>query len=138
MKEPLKQILLWMRKGGGVPDVPPLVVVYEQAMLLANNIRKDVSEFYKYSRDPRTTCQGWHIKGKDGSLQVCSGIVIQKDIWTSPSLHTTCLAFRWVYNHVSLKTTDEDVVGGMCKEVSKHDDSIRGLSIGRYALDMKP
>ena len=71
-----------MRKGGGVLDIPPLVVVYEQAMLLADNMRKHVSEFYKYSRDPITACHRWHIKGKDGSLQVCSGTFIQKDIWT--------------------------------------------------------
>ena len=103
-----------MRKGG-IPDAPPLVVVYEQAMLLADNMRKDVSEFYKYPRDPITVCHRWHIKGKDGSLQVFSGIVIQKDIWTSPSLHTSCLAFLWVYNYVLLKTFNEAVVEGMCK-----------------------
>jgi hypothetical protein len=131
MKEPLKQILLWMRKGG-VPDVPPLVVVFEQAMLLADNMRKDVREFYKYSRDPITACHRWHIKGNDGSRQVCSGTVIQNDIWTRPSLNTTCPAFLWVYNHVLLKTGNEAVVEGMCKGVSKHADSIRGLSYERY------
>jgi hypothetical protein len=75
MKEPLKQILLWMRKRG-VPDVPPLVVVFEQAMLLADNMRTDVREFYKFSRDSRTTCHRWHIEGNDVSRQVCSGTVI--------------------------------------------------------------
>ena len=89
------------------------MVVHEHAIILANNMRKDVSEFYKYSRDPRIACHKWHIKGKDGSLQVCSETIIQKDIWTSPSLHSTCPAFLWVYSHVLLKSANEVVVEGM-------------------------
>ena len=69
MKEPLKHNLLWMKRGG-VPDVPTFNVIYEQAMKLAANMRKDVSEFYKYSRDPQTTCHMWHMEGEDGSLHV--------------------------------------------------------------------
>ena len=133
IKEPLKQVLLWMRKGG-VPDVPTFNAVYEQAMMLATNMRKDVSDFYKYSRDPRTACYRWHIKGEDGSLEVRSGTSIQADIWTSPSLHATSPAFLWVYNHVLLKTANEAIVEGICKGVSKHADSIRGLSFARYAV----
>ncbi len=62
------------------------------------------------------------------------GQIYKKDIWTSPSLHSTCPAFLWVYNHVLLKTANEAVVEGMCKGVSKHADSIRGVSFGRYAI----
>jgi hypothetical protein len=61
-----------MRKGG-VPDVPTFNVVYEQAMTLATNMRKDVSDFYNYSRDPRTTCHKWHNKGEDGSSKFARG-----------------------------------------------------------------
>jgi hypothetical protein len=49
-------------------------------MLLAANTRKDITDYYKYSRDPRTAFHRWHIKGKDGSLQARSGTDIQEDV----------------------------------------------------------
>jgi hypothetical protein len=63
-------------KMGGVPDVPTFTVVYEQAMMLATNMGKNVSDFDKYSRDPRTACRMWHNKGEDGSLEVRLGTII--------------------------------------------------------------
>jgi len=42
---PLNQVLLWMKKGG-VPDVPDIDVVYDQAVTLANNMREDIIAFY--------------------------------------------------------------------------------------------
>jgi len=40
-----------------------------------------------------------------------------------------------VYNHCILKTTNEVVVEGMCKFISKQADSIRGLSFQMYIND---
>jgi hypothetical protein len=116
-----------MRKGG-VPDVPTFNVVYEQAMMLAKNMRKDVSDFYNYSRDRRE----WIPRSSLGDNYP------GRHIWTSPSLHADCPAFLWVYNHVLLKTANEAVVEGMCKGVSKHADSISGLSFARYDVLLKP
>ena len=117
-----------------MPDVPKFNVIYEQAMLLAANMRKDVIDYYKYSRDLGTSCQLWHIWGNDVVLQARSGTIIQKDVWTMPSLHATGSTYLWIYNHCLLKTTFEVVVDGMCKGVSRNADSIRGLSFGRYAM----
>jgi hypothetical protein len=60
----------------GVPEVPNFNEVYEQAILLATTMRKDVIDFYKYSSNHETTCHMWHIKGKDGALHVRSGTII--------------------------------------------------------------
>ena len=43
--EPLKLILQWITKGG-VPDVPGIDVVYAEAMLLVDNMKKDIIDFY--------------------------------------------------------------------------------------------
>ena len=43
-KEPLKQILLWVKKRG-VPYVPKFTVIYEKAMRLAANTRKDLIDY---------------------------------------------------------------------------------------------
>ncbi len=67
-------------KIGGVLDVPAINVVYEEAMVLPANMRKDVIDFYKYSRDLGIACHKWHIKEKDGALQTRSEIVIKIDI----------------------------------------------------------
>ena len=137
MKEPLKQILLWMWNGRGVPDVPTFNVVCQQAIILADNMRKDVKDFYKYFRDSRTTCYRWHIKGNDGSIQLCSGAIIQQEVWTMTRLHGTSPALLWVYNHVLLKISNEVVIEGMCKWVSKNAYSIQGFSFGRYTIILK-
>jgi hypothetical protein len=75
IKKPLKQVILWIRKGG-VPNVPTFNMVYEQAMMLATNMRKDVSDFNNHSRDPRTACHRWHNKGENKSLEDRLGTII--------------------------------------------------------------
>ncbi len=44
IKEPLKQVLKWMKEGGA-QNVPDIVVVFEQAKFLARNTEKDVTDF---------------------------------------------------------------------------------------------
>ena len=79
----------------------------------------------------------WHYMSKDGVLHAHSGTKIQKDIWTKPSLHSSSPVFLRDYNHVLLKTGNEAVVEGMCKVVGRQADSTRGLSIGRYAKEVR-
>jgi hypothetical protein len=136
IKEPLQIILEWMIKGG-VQDVPDIDVVFEQAMLLARSMEKEVIDFYKGCSNPNTACHKWHYKTEDGVLHAHSGTIIQKDIWTTASLHSSSPAFLWVYNHVMLKTGNEAVVEGMCKVIGRQADSTRGLSIGRYAKEAR-
>ena len=45
-----------MDEEGGVQNVPDMVVVFEQAKLLARNMEKDVTNFYKTRSSPITTC----------------------------------------------------------------------------------
>ena len=127
-----------MDEERGVPEVPNFNEVYEQAILLATTMRKDVIDFYKYYSNHETACHMRHIKGKYGALQVRSGIVIQKDIRKMPFLHANILSFLWIYNHCILKKANEVVVEGMCRRISKHADSIRGLSFGRYVVILMP
>jgi hypothetical protein len=136
IKKPLKQILKWMKKAG-VQHVPDIVVVFEQAKLLARNMEKDVTDFYKACEDPNTACHMWHYKGEDGVLHVRSGTIIQKDIWTKPRFYSTSPDFLWLYTHCLLKTENEVVVEGMCKVIGRHADSTRGLSIVRYAMEAR-
>jgi hypothetical protein len=93
-----------------VQDIPDIDVVFEQAILLARNMEKDVIDFYKGCSNPNTTCQRWHYMTEDEILHAHSGTIIQKDIWTTTSLHSSSPAFLWVYNHVLLKTGNEAVV----------------------------
>jgi hypothetical protein len=113
------------------------VVVFEQAKLLARNMEKDATDFYKACVDPNTACHRWHYIGEDGVLHVRSGTIIQKAIWTKPRFYSTSPDFLWVYNHCLLKTGNEAVVEGMCKVIGRHADSTRGLSIGRYAMEAR-
>ena len=122
---------------GGVPDVPDIDVVFEHAMLLARNMKKEVIDFYTGCSNPNTACHRWHYRAEDGVLHAHSGTIIQKDIWTTASLHSSSPAFLWVYNHVLLKTGNEVVVEGMCKVIGRQADSTRGLSIGRYAKEAR-
>ena len=131
--EPLKHVLQWMTKGG-VPNVPHIDIVYAQAKILADNMKNDINAFYTSCARPEQACHRWHCRAEDGTYANRSGTIIQKDIWTLPRLHSECPAFLWVYNHCMLKTANEVVVEGMCKGVSKHADSIRGLSFGRYDI----
>jgi hypothetical protein len=43
-------------KKGGVQNVPDIAVVFEQAKLLARNMEKDATDFYKSSLNPMTAC----------------------------------------------------------------------------------
>ena len=132
IKEPLKHILRWMTKGG-VPGVPDIAVVYDQALLLADIMKTDIVDFYNGCARPERACHRWHCRAEDGTYSTRSGTIIQKDIWTTPRLSSQIPAFLWVYNHCILKTANEAVVEGMCKFISKQADSVRGLSFQRYA-----
>jgi hypothetical protein len=130
--EPLRLILRWMTKGG-VPNVPSIDTVYAQALLLAENMKTDIDDFYNGCARPEQACHRWHSRSEDGTRAIRSGTVIQKDIWTMPRLSSQSPAFLWVYNHVLLKTANEAVVEGMCKFISQQADSVRGLSFKRCA-----
>ena len=136
MEESLDIILQWMIVGG-VQDVPATEEVLAHAMLLARSMEKEVNDYYSNCSNPNTACHKWHYKTEDGVLHVHSGTVMQKDIWTNPSLHSSSPAFLWVYNHVLLKTGNEAVVEGMCKVIGRQADSTRGLSMGRYAKEAR-
>ena len=82
-------------------------------------------------------CHMWHYRAPDGALKARSGTIIQKDVWTTPRLHSSSPAFLWVYNHCILKTGNEAVVEGMCKFIARQADSERGLSMGRYAKEAR-
>ncbi len=72
-----------------------------------------LSFIYKGSSNPNTTCHMWHYKTEDGVLHVHSGTIIQKDIWTMASLHSSSPAFLWVYNHALLaKNKKQGCCGG--------------------------
>ncbi len=118
---------------GGVPNVPHIDVVYEQAKLLADTMKVDIRDFYNGCATPEQACHRWHCKAIDGTYATRSGTVIQKYIWTNPRLSSQSPAFLWVYNHCILKTANEAVVEGMCKFISQQADSVRGLSFQRYA-----
>jgi hypothetical protein len=130
--EPLRTILRWMTKGG-VPNVPSIDTVYAQAVLLATNMKTDITDFYNGCARPEQACHRWHSRSEDGTYGSRSGTIIQKDIWTKPRLSSQSPAFLWVYNHCLLKTANEAVVEGMCKFISQQADTVRGLSFQRYA-----
>jgi hypothetical protein len=98
IKEPLHILLDWMKEGV-LQDISDIDVVYEHAMLLARGMEKEVIDFYTGCTNPSTSCHMWHYRAEDGVLHVQSGTIIQKDIWTTPSLHSSSPAFLWVYNH---------------------------------------
>jgi hypothetical protein len=83
--EPLEDLWIWMRKVG-VRDVLEVGVLYNEAILLAQAMHKDISDFYRGCADSTTTCHRWHFRAIDGELYVCSGTTIQKDVWTMPNL----------------------------------------------------
>ena len=43
---------VWNGCIGGVPDVPDIDIVYDQAKLLADNIKKDIPDFYNGCAKP--------------------------------------------------------------------------------------
>jgi len=55
IKDPLKQIMKWM-KTGGLQNVLDIAMVFQRAKLLARNMKKDVTAFYKACADPNTAC----------------------------------------------------------------------------------
>ena len=122
---------------GGLQDIPDIDVIYEQAMLLARGMEKEVIDFHMGCTNPNTACHMWHYRAEDWVLHAQSGTIIQKDIWTTPTLHSSSPAFLWFYNHVLLKTRNEVVVEGKCKGIGRHADSARGMSIGRYAKEAR-
>jgi hypothetical protein len=77
--EPLEDLWIWMRKDG-LRDVPEVDVIYNEAILLAEAMQKDISDFYTGCANPTTACQRWHFRAIDGELYVCSGTTIQKDV----------------------------------------------------------
>ena len=135
IKELLKYILQWMAKGG-VTDIPPIDVVYEQAIIIADIIKYDINGFYNGCARPKQACQRQHCKAEDDTYASRYGTIIQKDTWTLPRLSSKCPTFLWVYNHCMLKTANTVVVEGMCKFISKQADSVRGLTFKTYANDV--
>jgi hypothetical protein len=133
--EPLKQIMVKMKRGG-VPHVPPIDVVYDQTLVLADNMKADITNFYKNCANHARVCHRWHSMAENGTRGVQFRTIVQKDVWIRPRLSSECTAFLWVYNHVLLKTFNEDVVEGMCKFVSHQADSVRGLDFERYETYM--
>ena len=131
--EPLQKLRIWMRKAS-VRDVPEVAMLYNEAILLAEAMQKDVTYFYKGCADSTTTCHIWHFRATNGELYVCSGTTIQKYAWTMPNLSSKSPAFLWVYNHCLLKTANEAVVEDMCKIVGKQAAKGRGLEFGRCAF----
>jgi hypothetical protein len=79
----------------------------------------------------------WLYMTEDGVLHAHSGTILQKDIWATPSLHSSSPAFMWVYNHVLLKARSEVVVEEMCEVIGRQADSTRSLSIQRYAKEAR-
>ncbi len=71
-------------KKRGVHNVPEISVVFEQAKLLAYIMENDVTDFYKACSNPMTTYHRWHYMTEVGVLQVRSGTIILKEIWTKP------------------------------------------------------
>jgi hypothetical protein len=128
----LNYILQWMTKGG-VPNVPVIDGVYAQAKLLSDIMKTEISDFYNGCARPERACHRWHIREEDVTYAIKSGTIIQKDIWKASRLCAQSPAFLWVYNHCMPKTTNEAVVEGMCKFISKKADSVRGLLFQRYA-----
>ncbi len=51
-----------------------------------------------------------------------------------PRLSRGSSAFLWIYENCILKTSNEAVVEGMCKFISKQADTIGGLSFQMYAI----
>jgi hypothetical protein len=74
--------------GGGVHDVPNIEVVFEHAMLLARCMEKEVIDFYTGCSNLNTTCHMWHYKTDNEVLHAQTWTIIQKDILTTPSLHS--------------------------------------------------
>ena len=53
--ESLENLWIWTRKVG-VRDVPEVNVIYNEAILLAETMQKDILDYYKGRADPTTTC----------------------------------------------------------------------------------
>jgi len=132
--EALEDLWIWMRKSS-VRDVPEVHVIYNEAILLAEAMQKDISDCYKRCADPATTCHIWHFRATYGELYVCLGTTIQKDIWIIPNLSSKSPSILWVYNHCLLKTTNEAVVEGMCKVIGKQGQSPPIWKVGFLHFD---
>jgi hypothetical protein len=128
--EPLEDIWIWMVKAG-VRDVPEVDGMYNEALLLAEAMQKDISDYYIRCADPTITCHIWHFRATDGELYIYSGTPIQKYVWIMPNLSSKSPSFFWAYNHCLLKTSNEAVAEGMCKVVGKQADKGKCLHFGR-------
>ena len=67
--EHLEGIWIWMTKAG-VRDVPSVDELYNEGILLAQAMQKDVSDYYSGCADPTTACHKWHFRSTDGELYV--------------------------------------------------------------------
>jgi len=114
-----------------VRGVPEVDVLYNEAIVLAEAMQKDIMIFYRRCANTITTCHKWHFMATDGELYVRSGTTIPKDVWTTPTLSSKSHSFIWVYNHCLLKTSNEAGVEVMCKVVGKQADKSRGLHFRR-------
>ena len=90
--EALRDLWAWMRNAC-VRDVPEVDVIYNESILLAEAMQKDISDYYRGCTDPTTACYIWHFRATDGELYVCSGTTIQKDVWTMPNLSSKSPSF---------------------------------------------
>jgi len=69
--EPLEGVWLWMRKAG-LREVPDVDVLYNEAILLAEAMQKDITDYYRGCANPTTACHKWHFRATNGELYVRS------------------------------------------------------------------
>ena len=122
-------------RQGGVPNVPSTDDVLQDAINVATQMQNDVHSYYNLCSDPSKAAHRWHQKCPDGSRPVRSGTVIQEDVLTDPRLYKGGERYLWLYEHCVLKTSNEAVVESMCKMISIHANTQRGLSFGHYAKE---
>jgi hypothetical protein len=94
IKEPLEVFVEWMMVER-VHDIPYIDVVCEHAMLLARIMEKDVMDFYRTCSNPNTACHMWHYRTGNRVLHAHSGTILQKNIWTTPFLHSSSHTLFW-------------------------------------------
>jgi hypothetical protein len=52
---------------GGVPDVPDVDVVYPEGMLLTDNMKKEIIDFYNGCARPELAYHIWNCRAEDGT-----------------------------------------------------------------------
>ncbi len=126
----MSQFFVWI-KTDGVPNVPPIQGVYDQALLVAESMKTDIAIYYNGRDHHARACHTWHCITVDGTHEVRFGTLIHKYFWTMPNLSSQCPTFLWMYNQFLLKTTNTVVVEVMGKFISRQADFVRGLSFAR-------